>query len=154
MSCGECIEGQRQNTKGFKCCLGSTDDSFDVLRFDGSIIRCHKDNLVEEYEKYCQDRKQAFNDTKRLSYAGKYEYLEWIVRVQKICPHSIISRQSKYLIESVNYCQSDMSFSFPYPNRGLPEQPALFFEALQIINSKRAESREASRGRQKDSNKS
>ena len=99
-------------------------------------------NLEELYALYLVNAQEHVEYTLRkvpgMKRFQKDVYLDWLVKAG-ICPQSIITRNSKYWLETVSYCDGEMGLSLP---GRMDELPNLFFEALRIVRNEKANVRE------------
>ena len=65
-------------------------------------------------------------------------YMDWLVSMG-ICPQSLITRQSKYWLETVFYCDGEMGLNLP---GRMEELPNLFFEALSVVRGEKSRIKE------------
>lgn len=82
---------------------------------------------------------------------GRDSFLDWILKVG-ICPHGVITANSRYWIELINICDGEMGVTLPF---SVTETPDIFFQALGIVRGERAEIRaeEEKLGSKKNSNR-
>jgi len=58
-------------------------------------------------------------------------FVEWLTNSSvNICPHSIVTPNSKYWYETISMCDSENGLTIP---DGINNTPDLFFQALGII---------------------
>jgi hypothetical protein len=68
-------------------------------------------------------------------------YCDWLVR-RGICPHAIVTANSRYHFENSVLMDSEMGLKLPDPQVSLSETPAIFFQAVSVVRSERAKVKE------------
>lgn len=63
------------------------------------------------------------------------DYLTWMIK-RKICPHGIVSLNSRYWVEQISILDGEMGITLPYIAH---EVPAIFYQALRIVREARSE---------------
>lgn len=105
------------------------------------LIKTHEDL----YELYVLSENQRIERSiSKLSAFGQNvtelepdSYLDWLVRVG-ICPHAIVTDNSRYHLEAVVLLDGQMGLSMPDQNKSLGETPAIFFQSLNIVRRERS----------------
>lgn len=69
------------------------------------------------------------------------EYCDWLIR-RGICPHSVITDNSKYHFENSVLLDGEMGLNLPNGSESLSDTPALFFQALGVVRQSRSKVRE------------
>jgi hypothetical protein len=72
-------------------------------------------------------------------------YLDWLVK-RGICPHAIVSENSKYHFESIVILDSEMGVKMPDPVANVGDNPAIFFQSLNIVREQRRKAKEDNNG--------
>jgi len=74
--------------------------------------------------------------------------LTWLIN-QRICPKSIISRNSYYWLDTINLCDSETGITLPLGW----DTPGIFFQALNIVRKERVDIEKEQRGKAQNSNR-
>lgn len=101
----------------------------------------NEDELYALYEAW--ERQRAERSIEKLKAFGQNvehldpdPYLDWLIK-RGICPHALVSDNSKYHFETVVILDSDMGVRFPDPNLTMGDNPSLFFQSLNIVREQR-----------------
>jgi hypothetical protein len=62
--------------------------------------------------------------------------LDWLVK-RGICPHALVSINSKYHFENIALLDGEMSLSLPDQNVSIGQTPSIFFQALSIVRTEK-----------------
>jgi hypothetical protein len=68
-------------------------------------------------------------------------YSDWLIR-RGICPHALVTTNSRYHFENSVLMDSEMGLKLPDPQASLSDTPAIFFQAVSIVRSERAKVKE------------
>ncbi len=68
-------------------------------------------------------------------------YADWLIK-RGICPHALITNNSKYHFENSLLLDSEMGLSMPDPTKSMGDTPELFFQALKIVRYEKSKVKE------------
>lgn len=123
-----------------QCAKGVTLDKGVVLK--GPARRLYKpattfSELIHLYTQFENDRvAKAFKTLGREIRPDSL--LEFLAEKTDLCPHSLITPGSAYLVETISFCDGDMGLNLP---GSIEDVSAIFFDALSIIRNARAKVR-------------
>jgi len=148
------MELERPNKKkGFKCNLTNKMENGweleDFYRNKKTITS--GEELYEHYLLFTKQQRESL--LKKMPGMGEVKretFVNFLVNKHiGICPQSIISTNSKYWLELICNCDSEMGLTLPAP---IGEIPHLFFQALGIVRTEKTKIREEDdNGRKKNS---
>lgn len=69
------------------------------------------------------------------------EFSDWLIR-RGICPHSVISVNSRYHFENLILLDGEMGLTLPDPSKSIGDTPSIFWQALNLVRGAKAKVRE------------
>lgn len=72
------------------------------------------------------------------------DFLDWLVK-RGICPHAVVTANSRYHFENSVLLDGEMGMQMPDPKLSIGDTPSLFFQALNIVRSERSKVKEEER---------
>jgi hypothetical protein len=69
------------------------------------------------------------------------DYSDWLIR-RGVCPHSIITDNSRYHFENSVLLDGEMGLKLPNGSESIGDTPSIFFQAISIVRQERTKVRE------------
>jgi hypothetical protein len=151
MACGPCKKQNLPGTKGRTCLLNIEKGVTlqDYKRQEHSIKSFEE--LYRLYELWEAQRIERAKE-KLAGIGGAVpemepdDFTDWLIK-RGICPHALVSTNSRYHFENVVLLDSDMGLRLPDQSVSISDTPAIFFQALGIVRSARAKVRQEESGK-------
>ena len=149
-ACGPCIKQGWPNQKQGRKCLLKMASGVSLEDFYRNEVWVYGfDDLYKLYQLFEEQRlKRA---AEKLGLMGGSvpnmeadDFTDWLVK-RGICPHALVSANSRYLFETCVLLDGEMGLTFPDPKLSIGETPALFFQALNTVRASKHRVREEDR---------
>ncbi len=95
-------------------------------------------DLYSTYQSFESKRLQKAQETLKRDDLKPDSFSQFIAERTDLCPHSIITQNTFYWMETVNIFDSEMGLTLPGP---VDEIPGLFWDCLSIVRSAKAQVR-------------
>lgn len=138
-SCGQCIAKKWPNEHAGRVCFLGWKNPHKLQDYNRKeyIVRT-PEALYELYELWEKQRIARSQEKLSLMSGGQApemerdNYADWLLK-RGICPHALVTSNSKYHLENSVLLDAEMGLILPDPKCSLGDTPELFFQALRVV---------------------
>ncbi len=150
VSCGPCItNGWPNHKQGRKCLLKLRDGAWLEDYYKQPHFVTSFSDLCELKETFEAQRNQRAREklgasAESMPKMEPDDLVDWLVK-RGICPHALVSTNSKYHFENSVLLDNEMGLNMPDPKLSIGETPHIYFQSIGIVRHERSKVKEEER---------